>query len=241
MAQKNDVEQLKEAVQNDPQDAEAWKALATVLAEQGQRQQALQAYRHSLTLAGTPGQVLSIMDFLGDVSVAQEERERTGTPFHSVGLLSGVSLPLWFQVFLGLFSFLMMLLLAVAQQWAPVDLVWSLWISSLVLGYSFILTSILAMFLGGQEQSLLTSALSKLGEHYPKAAWLLGIPGALFMLVFFSFHFLFFHFIHSVFLNMFFPLLRPEALDTIGLQYFVGLIATCIRRYWPFIFMSAIA
>ena len=48
---------------------------------------------------------------------------------------------------LGLVMFFINLIWAVSQQWAVNDLLWSLWISSLLIGYSYILISIFAMFL----------------------------------------------------------------------------------------------
>lgn len=242
MDQQTDIEKLKEAVRIAPQDSEAWKALAACLAESGQRRKALEAYRHSLELTGGDERVLSVMKFLELIPVVQDEGENRPEELNtSIGLLPGVTLPLWFQVFLGLFSFLIMLLAAVAQEWSATDMVWSLWISSIVLGYSFIITSILTMFFGGQDLSTVGALASKVDKSSPGLSTVFRVGGAVFMLVFFSFHFLFFHFVHSVFLNQFFPLVRADVFDTMEAGYFINLIATCIRRYWPFIVMSAIS
>jgi len=48
------------------------------------------------------------------------------------------------EVILGLVMFFVNLIWAVSQQWSVTDLLWSLWISSLLIGYSYILVSILA-------------------------------------------------------------------------------------------------
>ena len=237
-----DIEALKEAVRTAPQDPETWKALAAGLAEQGQSQKALEAYRRSLELSGSQSRIIPVMKFLETLPLPQKETvEQAETVYTDTGLLSGVSLPLWFQVFLGLFSFLMMLLMAVAQKWTATDLVWSLWISSIVLGYSFILSAIVAMFLDGRQEGLAGAVAAKLGEHSTGLAFLARVPGALFMLLFFSVHFLFFHFVHSIFLNLFFPLVREDVFNSIGPNYFINLMTTCIRRFWPFIMMSAIS
>ena len=237
-----DVETLKEAVRAAPQNAEAWKALAAGLAEQGQSQKALEAYRRSLELSGNQSRIIPVIQFLETLPLAQKETVgQAETVYTDTGLLSGVSLPLWFQVFLGLFSFLLTLLLAVAQQWTTADLVWSLWISSIVLGYSFILSAIVAMFIEGRQEGLAGAISTQLAEHSPGMSFLVRIPGALFTLLFFSFHFLFFHFVHSVFLNLFFPLVREDVFTSIGLGYFINLMTICIRRFWPFIMMSAIS
>jgi hypothetical protein len=70
------------------------------------------------------------------------------------------------------------------------------------------------------------------------------LPYILFMLGFFSFHFLFFHAMHSLFLNGFFPLIAgdPFGLNlTQMLGYFKSLFLTAISRYWPFVVVSALS
>jgi Family of unknown function (DUF6498) len=238
MGLENEIQKLKESVLADPQNPEVWKDLAACLVENGQRRTALKAYRRSLELSGGDERALSVMNILEDLPVVQDDPNNGSKDISlDVGPLSGVTLPLWFQVFLGLFSFLLMLLTAVAQGWTATEMVWSLWISSLVLGYSFIITAILAMFFGGQGAGLVGRIASSAGS----SALGLRLIGALFMLAFFSFHFLFFHFVHSIFLNQFFPLVRSDVFDGMGLGYFVNLISTCIRRFWPFVLTSAIS
>jgi hypothetical protein len=63
-------------------------------------------------------------------------------------------------------------------QWRTTDLVWSLWLSSLVVGYASIV----------QTTWRTSSGLAVVGT-----------------LAFFTFHFGMFHFVHSCFLNFFFP------------------------------------
>jgi Family of unknown function (DUF6498) len=239
MKQNCDILRLREAVQAEPQSPEAWKALATCLAETGQRRSALEAYRHSLELVGGGDErALSVMRFLESLPIVKDENPVTSRGIQpDLSPLTGVSLPVWFQVFLGLFSFLLMLLTAVAQDWTATEMVWSLWISSLVLGYSFIITAILAMFFGGKERG----AIGQISSAVGKSSVVLRLLGAVFMLAFFSFHFLFFHFVHSVFLNQFFPLVRSEVFGGIGEGYFVNVVATCIRRFWPFVLTSALS
>lgn len=234
-----DIIKLKKAVEAEPQNPEAWKALATCLADNGQRRDALEAYRHSIELAtGGDERALSVMKLLESLPIVNDEKETANKDIlPDLGPLSGISLPLWFQVFLGLFSFLLMLLTAVAQEWTATEMVWSLWISSLVLGYSFIITAILAMFFGGKETGVIGQVSSVVGKN----SIVLRLLGAVFMLAFFSFHFLFFHFVHSVFLNQFFPLVRSDVFGGMGLGYFVNLLATCIRRFWPFVLTSALS
>lgn len=94
--------------------------------------------------------------------------------------------------------------LAWFMSWETADLVWSLWLSSLVLGY----LSILAVLLG--------MGVAFMRKHWPRQdipAWrpLLGFaiflgPLAIFFLAFFSLHFCGFHAIHGSFLISRFPI-----------------------------------
>lgn len=242
MVEDREIIRLKELVQGDPQNPEAWKALADRMVDNGQRRSALKAYQHSLELAGGQQPALAVMKALEALPIVRNESPDAENLIHAdLGPLSGVSIPLWFQVFLGLFSFLIMLMTAMAQEWTATELVWSLWISSLVLGYSFMITTILAMFFGGKDLSSVGAVASKIGENIPGGAQVLKVGGAVFMLAFFSFHFLFFHFVHSIFLNQFFPLVRSDVLGGLSGRYFINLIAVCVRRFWPFIFISALS
>lgn len=162
--------------------------------------------------------------------------------------------------------------LAWHQQWSATDLVWSLWISSLTLGYSYILVSIAGMFAAqfkkataatssGQPPSTLASALGvllslnsrqmKKGEelHQPPGVskiiiFLALLPFSLFLLGFFTIHFLGFHFVHSLFLNGFFPLFPESASGQINPNEFLlfkNLVFTTIKNYWSFIVASALS
>lgn len=92
-------------------------------------------------------------------------------------------------------------------KWDTGDLVWSLWLSSLVVGYAMIVWSI---FGSGAYIAwrALRDPLTVTGE-LAKAKLFMGgtvvLVGGLFMLAFFTVHFGGFHFVHSVFLNAFFP------------------------------------
>jgi len=99
-------------------------------------------------------------------------------------------------------AFVTGLALAYHLEWKTTDLVWSLWLCSLVLGY----TTILAAIGGGAY--ILINAVKYIEpvRQYRKPALAAGIGGGLFLLGFFSLHFCGFHAGHSVFLNQFFPL-----------------------------------
>lgn len=102
-----------------------------------------------------------------------------------------------------LLAFGIALLFAFHIKWETTDLVWSLWLSSLVLGY---LTFFSAF--GGAVYYVL--AQREYPEHRNPQDILIAATGGLFFLAFFSFHFGAFHSAHASFLSSFFPL---EGLD----------------------------
>ncbi len=197
---------------------------------------------------------------------------------------------------LSAFSFITAL--AYRNEWSVTDLVWSLWISSLVMGYSIILISIgsglikgdmggvqrntsgspvpkglqslplsiflllpVFGFLGVCRLSLfyllfvvLSAGLATAGILRDKKRWLflpslkspltsiiISLPAGIFMLAFFSVHFLGFHFVHSIFLNGFFPIISNSPFGkNIGETgiYAFSLAGTALVNYWPFVLAS---
>lgn len=94
------------------------------------------------------------------------------------------------------------LLMAWVFDWQAADLIWSLWLSSLVLGYATILSTIAGgVFVGWKASRHPEFPADKKGVAY-------GVGGgaALFFLVFFSLHFCGFHAGHATFLQSFYPL-----------------------------------
>ncbi|HLP79955.1 MAG TPA: DUF6498-containing protein [Acidobacteriota bacterium] len=93
-------------------------------------------------------------------------------------------------------SFIAILVFIYIQGWHTKDLVWGLWFSSLVVGYITILCVIYAQ--STIEHPSVSPILRTL-QH------IANLGGAAFMLVFFTIHFGMFHVIHSLFLQIFFP------------------------------------
>ncbi len=108
-------------------------------------------------------------------------------------------------------------LLAATLHWQAKDLIWGLWISSLCVGYTHIVLSIVA--------GVRTAG----GELRIPA-----LAGGLFLLLFFTFHFGMFHFVHSVFLNQFFPLVHTG----MGFPSFAAIFKTALGSYWPFVLVN---
>ena len=116
-------------------------------------------------------------------------------------------------------------------QWQTTDLVWSLWLSSLLVGYAMIVWDILGPVLRVAREAHAGGAT--LGQGLAVT----GIAGgaALFLLAFFTVHFGMFHVIHSMFLNGFFPVSGPKA--SVGLSLYL----TVLGRYWYFVPVAALA
>ncbi len=70
------------------------------------------------------------------------------------------------DITLGLLIFLLNFTLAVYEKWSATDLIWGLWISSLTLGYAYILITIFGMFIRGDQPALtgIRSRQSKTGQ-----------------------------------------------------------------------------
>lgn len=115
--------------------------------------------------------------------------------------------------------------LARTLDWQTRDLVWGLWLSSLVIGYLTIAIGIL----GGVNRTV--------ADNHAMA-WLIGLAGGLFMLAFFTVHFGMFHFVHSVFLNQFFPI-TAETKGPFGPGPQGYLLV--LTNYWPWLVAAATA
>jgi hypothetical protein len=117
------------------------------------------------------------------------------------------------------------------------DLVWSLWLSSLVVGYAIILWSIFRPALtvaayAWRDRAAVEETLAK----DPRGAMLvggIGIVGGLFLVAFFTVHFGGFHYVHAQFLSSFFPVNG----DFDGARPLQGaaLFNEVLRRYWVFL------
>jgi hypothetical protein len=126
--------------------------------------------------------------------------------------------------------------LAVARWagWTAGDLIWSLWLSSLVVGYTTIVWTI------GHPAAVLTVMAWRsrnLPTYSGHNAWIgfiaIVLVGVAFLLAFFTLHFGGFHFIHSGFLLSWFPLDAPGVAET-DLRGKAAYLEV-LRRYWIFL------
>jgi hypothetical protein len=127
------------------------------------------------------------------------------------------------------------LALAWFGEWETADLIWSLWLSSLVVGYALIvwnLSSPLRAF------GVNVASDGDRGRSWVGGGLVLGV-GFLCGLAFFTMHFGGFHFVHSVFLASFFPV-TPGTAEAGGFPDFADYVEVC-RRYWIFLPVAFLA
>ncbi len=120
------------------------------------------------------------------------------------------------------------LALAWLLHWQVRDLVWSLWLSSLLVGYAMIVWRIFGPVVAMRSAAAGTPAAAPLALYF---------VGGLFLLAFFTFHFGMFHFVHSVFVNLFFPVSEGHARGFMA----PGIYLQVFRAYWPFVLVAAVA
>ncbi|MBL7077587.1 MAG: hypothetical protein ISS31_08950 [Kiritimatiellae bacterium] len=104
--------------------------------------------------------------------------------------------------------------LAAWLGWEAKDLIWGLWVSSLCVGYAYIVTTIVMAVV--QAEGVGRVVMGGVG---------------VFMLAFFTVHFGMFHYVHSVFLNGFFPLIEEGK----GFPSLPVVLTTALREYWPIV------
>ena len=121
--------------------------------------------------------------------------------------------------------------------WTTTDLVWSLWLSSLVVGYATIVWTIVRPAIDMARAASYDRDFTRqiVGAHKGAAAAGIGLLlfGGVFMLAFFTIHFGGFHYVHSQFLYMFFPL-DGEPAGRVGTADW-STYAEVARRYWQFL------
>lgn len=121
-------------------------------------------------------------------------------------------------------------------RWSTTDLVWSLWLSSLVVGYSIIVWTLLRPVLTIGRGAWRDRAMINPGSGL--ALGTIALVGWLFVLAFFTVHFGGFHYVHSQFLATFFPVAPADAhLGAAGMSTY----RVVLHRYWKFLPAAFIA
>lgn len=153
------------------------------------------------------------------------------------------------SAFIDLLLFITTLYCAWVFQWRAGDLVWSLWASSLTIGY---ITLIFGPLIQGIQKFPLKTFLKDMSDQRfrndlfsaPTSKGLMPVIGVVvaivvFLVGFFTIHFGMFHFIHGSFLSSFFPL---EGLTYPHSPWDLPRFAIHMAgMYWPFVLSSAIS
>lgn len=218
-------------VNDHPDDAEAMEELANLLAEKGDVQQALLYYQRILSVNPEDIEAQVNRERLAKVIQSENSGGQINFRTREQSFPWQLSIPVSIQILISIISFILTLILAELQQWQATDLVWSLWISSLVLGFSYLLTGIISNAIQGV--GFQGKGSSKLVE----VSIPLRVLGAVFFIVFFTIHFGMFHYVHSIFLNLFFPLVDNRT----GFPNLFIFLGITISRYWPVIIFSAVS
>ncbi len=129
----------------------------------------------------------------------------------------------WSSAWFDLLAFALGLGLAWQLRWQTGDLVWSLWLASLTVGFAIILWTIFEP----------AWALTRAGEGGEATKLVIG---GVFLLAFFTVHFGMFHFVHSIFLNVFFPL-GPKVPGLMNAELYAEVVA----RYGWFVPVALLA
>lgn len=126
--------------------------------------------------------------------------------------------------------------LAVAwwARWDAGDLVWSLWLSSLVVGYSLIVWTIARPAFELGRGAWRARALAGSHPAAPLTFWSILILGSLVALGFFAIHFGGFHYVHSQLMISFFPIDTGGAAGS-ATDAGMSTYAEIMRRYWTFL------
>ena len=143
---------------------------------------------------------------------------------------------------LDLVAFLATAVASFVLRWNLADLVWGLWLSSLLIGYALIVYGILAAVWRPLPAGTplpdgkpdLTMALGQLPSGVGTAIRLFG---AVFMLAFFTVHFGGFHLVHGIFLGVFFPLQPGEP----PFESVLSNAGHALAGSWPLVVTSAVS
>ena len=150
----------------------------------------------------------------------------------------------WISAWPDALAFVVWLGVAWYSRWTATDLVWSLWLSSLVVGYAMIVWTIvrpgvqIARVVWFARGQVVTSSSGKVFTPPPIVVGGIIAFGALFLLGFFTIHFGGFHYVHSQFLISFFPL-EGDGVHR-GLAGWSD-YSEVLRRYWGFLPAAFIA
>lgn len=230
-------QQLREIINQTPNDPEAWMNLGYFHLDAGEQIQAQKSFRRVLELE--PGNIEAQVNL--DRILQRKNQENSLKNFLNLEEIKWIEteIPLWLQLIISLFSFVVIFILARVENWTAGNMVWSLWITSLITGYCYLLAGIVSNTFGSailSEDSLINRLF--LGSIHSGIKYGLLIIGILFQLVFFTVHFGLFHFVYSIFLSEFFPIMGSSSEKFSDFLFF---ISASLKAYWPVILFTLFA
>jgi hypothetical protein len=155
-------------------------------------------------------------------------------PLFSLDMAANSSQDSWLSSWPDALAFVVGLSVAWWGHWNAGDLIWSLWLSSFVVGYSIIVWMIAQPTAELARASWRDRALVDSNPKMLLMFWLILLIGALFFLAFFTVHFGGFHYVHSQFLNTFFPIDLGGHSER-PLSAGMATYKEVLRRYWYFL------
>jgi len=144
------------------------------------------------------------------------------------------SLETWASAWPDALAFTVGLAVAWWARWDAGDLVWSLWLSSLVVGYSIIVWTIAHPAVEMGRGAWRARALAVSHPNALLTFWSILVLGVVVAIGFFTVHFGMFHYIHSQLMISFFPIDTGGAAGSAthaGMSTYVEIM----RRYWTFL------
>jgi len=231
------IQELTNNTRENPNDSGSWKALGTLYLDSGELLSAQNCFQKVLSIDPDDIEAQVYLDrIIQKKHTNQNTINRYAENFRS---WADHEIPLWLQLLISLISFVFIFLIALVNKWGVADMVWSLWITSLTLGYGYLLAGITSNAISGGF-SIRDSIVSKIfGLAIPEVINIvLLLFGILFQILFFSLHFGLFHFVHSIFLNDFFPIIDRSFEQPID---FIRFITISISLYWPVILFTLFA
>jgi hypothetical protein len=231
----NKYQELKDRIRLKPDDVVSNLAIGNLLADAGEKQEAQFFFQKVLELH--PGNIEAQVNL---DRIRESSNSKNITSNFDVSFWIDQEIPLWLQLIISLIAFIFIFLIAQVQKWTAGDMVWSLWITSLTIGYCYLIAGITSNAIRngtGTEESVLSKLLGDSLSSGVKFGFI--FIGALFQFLFFTVHFGLFHFAHSIFLNEFFPLMDRSFENFSDFLFF---IRTSLFAYWPvFIFTFAVS
>lgn len=240
MSQKPDPRKIQELInltKENPNDPESWKALGTLYLDNGELLYAQKNFQKVLSINPDDIEAQVYLDRI----IQRKNSSQKFLSRHTENFRSWIDheIPLWLQLLISLISFVFIFLIALVNRWEVADMVWSLWITSLTLGYGYLLAGVTSNAISNginRQDSLLTRVFpSSISSSLSIAVLFFG---AIFQIIFFSIHFGLFHFVHSIFLNEFFPIIDRSFEKPTD---FLSFIVISTRLYWPVILFTFFA